>query len=337
MVILAVIVCYNQYFKVSYEATISLNKIQLPQHIKHEFFNSDPNPNIMLVNIYKNKINYYYNGNNTNRSNIILKSLYKIVRKYKNVIPNSNYFISLQDGVHKKFSYPVLAFAATHPLVANNQVVLLPDTESLKGYDTLVKTLKDAALKYPWLQKSAKILWRGATTGGKDCTTYNCSARLNFINSSVNLEFVDAGFTLTTSNVSKKFAQEIRLKHFKNHVTPQDSLAYKYLLDIDGNSCSYSRMAWILSSNSLLLKHQSDKIQWYYHKLKPYEHYIPIASDFHNLQQQYEWAETHPTEVQGMINNAQQLAQEIFSAAAIEEAFIEALARYQQILPQHLR
>lgn len=91
-------------------------------------------------------------------------------------------------------------------------------------------------------------------------------------------------------------------------------------------------MAWILYSGSLLMKQQSDKIQWYYDKLQPYVNYIPVSADFSNLQQQFEWAQTHQEQVQIIARQGRQLAQEVFTKENILNALEEAFNEYHKLV-----
>ncbi|KAL4422563.1 hypothetical protein ABPG75_008760 [Micractinium tetrahymenae] len=50
---------------------------------------------------------------------------------------------------------------------------------------------------------------------------------------------------------------------------------YKYLLQLDGITAS-RRFATLLSMNSLVLKQESQHLEWYYHALQPCVHYLPI-------------------------------------------------------------
>ena len=155
-----------------------------------------------------------------------------------------------------------------------------------------------------------------------------------FINYSADLDFVDAGFT-GYPQLNPEFVNYIStIDRFalKKTVSPADSIAYKYLIDIDGNSCSYSRMAWILYSNSVLFKHQSSNIQWYYDRLKPYVHYIPIAEDFSNLAQQFAWAEANQDKVQQIIRNANVLAKITFGNYSIKMSIVRSLQKYHEIV-----
>ncbi len=53
------------------------------------------------------------------------------------------------------------------------------------------------------------------------------------------------------------------------YVKTEDSLQYKYLMDIDGNTCGYQRLYWTLLSNSLVFKQVTENKQWYYNALIP--------------------------------------------------------------------
>lgn len=50
----------------------------------------------------------------------------------------------------------------------------------------------------------------------------------------------------------------------------------RYLISIDGNGATCSRVAIALKSNSVLLKLSSEYELYYFRKLVPYEHYVPV-------------------------------------------------------------
>jgi hypothetical protein len=59
-------------------------------------------------------------------------------------------------------------------------------------------------------------------------------------------------------------------------------LKYKYLISIDGNGAAWLRVPWIMHSNSLLIKQESSKVQWFYGGLKPHVHYCPLNKDIND-------------------------------------------------------
>jgi len=267
----------------------------------------------------------------------IANSLSRLRFLRKAELAEGEYIISLSDGIAFASAWPIMAFSSTSELVANNKVVLMPDFEASKGYPGLLRIVDAGLKKFPWSQKINKIYFRGSATGSDLRTAdINTIPRIQFMNLSKGLSFVDAGLTSYSAHQwnAKALAKLRQNFALVKPTSPADSLAFKYLLDIDGNACTFSRKAWILYSNSLLMKPASNKIQWYSHKLLPYVHYLPLNQDFSNLQQQYTWAESHQAEVIAITRNANALAAEVFSEEAVDSATLGAFAKYNKLMAQ---
>lgn len=298
----------------------------LPRKVQQSIRTTPLPKHVSLLIIKHSACDTYSNFSGTHWQDKLDSVLQTVTRIQQSAdpIPDGYYLLALEDGVHAEHSLPLLAFASDQQLVAHNKVVLLPDFDAHRGYAQLLGAIRSAAQKHPWSQKQAAIFWRGGANG---------PLRVQFMRDIANkYPFIDAGFIGYGTKEHKKLRAYAE-KHFAltTPVSPEESLPYKYLLDLDGYSCSYSRMAWILSSNSLLVKHISNKTQWYYPKLRAYEHYLPISANFDNLQQQFAWAEDNPDQVQQMIGNAQKLAAEIFTQAAIDESTRTAFTRYYSL------
>lgn len=66
--------------------------------------------------------------------------------------------------------------------------------------------------------------------------------------------------------VPKEVKERLNISYeITGDVPREDHLKYKYLLSIDGWSAVWERIAWIMFSNSLLLKHETGKVQWFHH------------------------------------------------------------------------
>lgn len=115
------------------------------------------------------------------------------------------------------------------------------------------------------------------------------------------------------------------------YVCMEDHFSYKYLIDIDGNSCTYSRCRWILLSNSTLLKPDSSNVQWYYKALQPWVHYIPLRADLSDLPDMYAWLQSHETEAHQVALSGQCLGHRIFSEEAIEDYAVTLLCEYGKL------
>ena len=75
-----------------------------------------------------------------------------------------------------------------------------------------------------------------------------------------------------------------------NHTELEDHFKYKYLLSIDGWTAAWGRLPWILNSNSLLVKHNSTKVQWFYGEMIENYHYMSLNDFNESLVEFYEWA-----------------------------------------------
>ena len=87
---------------------------------------------------------------------------------------------------------------------------------------------------------------------------------------------------------------------------------YKYILDIDGNASTWDATAWKLNSGSVILKTDSNWIQWFYDDYKAWIHYVPIKDDFTDIQEKFKWCEENQEKCEIIIYNAKQLFQKIY-------------------------
>ena len=77
------------------------------------------------------------------------------------------------------------------------------------------------------------------------------------------------------------------IKPFQIDIT--ETLQFKYLLDIDGNSVSWTRLPFIMAAGSVALKVDSDFSQYFYGAIKPYRDYVPVKDDMSDLVDQVLW------------------------------------------------
>ncbi|NGX63680.1 MAG: hypothetical protein KR126chlam6_01093, partial [Candidatus Anoxychlamydiales bacterium] len=70
-------------------------------------------------------------------------------------------------------------------------------------------------------------------------------------------------------------------------------MLYKYQIVLDGFTCTNPGYAWRLLSNSVCLKLDSHKRQWFYRGLEPGVHYLPIKEDFSNLVETLQYLRKH--------------------------------------------
>lgn len=330
LLLISGLIYYQFFYKITILRLNDLATTNLSLDIRKKLLNPDHAGNFVYININNKNLNYFYIGNHIQRLTPLINTLQDIMQSHTRKIPNGDYLLSLEDGIHTTPPFLILAFASSKELIEKQQVVLIPDFESLTGYTALFNNIDATRHIYPWKDKISQVFWRGVTTMNPNAINdANKFSRLQFIKYANDLEFVNSGFTKITEDLPMEFKNEILNKYpLKEIVYPRAAIAYKYLMDVDGVSCTFSRMAWILHSQSVLFKHDSNNVQWYYQQLIPNVNYLPINSDFSNLQSQYEWAEANPVRSLDIANNAAKLSLVVFSKAAIEQSVITAFNNY---------
>lgn len=253
------------------------------------------------------------------------------------LLPDMEFFVSLHDwceidtlGVPIEKNVPIFTFSK----IKNYTLpVLIPDPEMLLGYKEIDAILDKSEKDMPWEDKIQKAFWRGATSSGCfDLPDWRLFPRTRLVYESLKWPSeTDARFSKLIQGASHNAEFMSNPELCGNVVSIKDSQKYKYLIDVDGNACTYSRFYWILKSQSVPFKHQASFIQWYYKALKPYEHYVPIKEDFSDLSSQVDWARLHDNEVKKIAEKSSDFAKKQLTT---EDAYVYlylCLIKYQSL------
>jgi hypothetical protein len=243
------------------------------------------------------------------RELLIKKILTKLGKKRP--LPDLDFITTMHDELDQEFDVPILVMAKNDH---HFKQILIPDFEALEGKYQVFKNKDVTSFFVPWNSKINQLIWRGSTAqyslnGLHECM--NCD----------NLKLFSRVFLCELSKsyphlIDAKFTSFVQgaenvpyVQQFKgNFVSFKHQFKYKYHLMVDGNSAPYSASGWKLFTNSLLFKADSDKIQWYYRLLKPYEHYIPVKEDLSDLFEQLTYYKNHSLEAQSIATNARNFA-----------------------------
>jgi hypothetical protein len=228
---------------------------------------------------------------------------------------NLDFIVCLGDALHENTSpAPLFTFAKKQ---GAERLILIPDCEALNPVDRqyLTNLMAEGKREHPWSEKIASVFWRGAPTGpiptanDIESNHWANSPRFQLVKLSEKLpRLIDAAF-ICWNGVNEN--KEILAKTFRltSSVNPKNHLPYKYLIDVDGNSCCYSRTFWILLSNSVMLKQKTDDVQWFYKGLVPFVHFIPLNYNLSDLEEKIEYCQKHEEIVQKVTLQANDFAQ----------------------------
>lgn len=291
------------------------------------------------------------------RSLELLQYYEQLLKKYKIndidfIIYNKDYIMpenSMNDQVSQT---PAFMLSKNTSSYLEKNKFLIPDAYMIrKRWGILINNINQAKDRFSWEKKINKIFWRGALTGWDQDNPYMTKShniqsisyleRVNLVLfSKLYPQFIDAQFVfypLITPNKDGKNLE--RIFHMldnnddsgKNWVDPEMQLQYKYLISLDGNTCAWERVPWIMLSNSVLVKQETENIEWFYSSLKPYIHYIPVNKKLTNLFSQLEWMKSHDQELQNISSNAQKFVQDNLTPEDIDAQMAIILNEYSKI------
>lgn len=248
-------------------------------------------PNLVLCEIKKNQLSIQFLCKNfrnmTGKKYFFarLQSIKRILQSlcHRKLLKDAQFLITMHDSVSFESAGPIFTFAKSSKL---QTAVAFPDFEACMSYHLLKKEVEAVCNSLSYEEKKESAFWRGSSSGGVS-TVDNWKSfprSILCLTSKKHPHLIDAKFTNLIQIQDPLVYQEIR-KHrlIGSNASKKKHLEYKYLIDVDGNSCTYSRMYWILLSNSVCLKQITQEEQWYYSGLDPYKHYIPLKHDLSDL------------------------------------------------------
>ncbi|KAI8473689.1 MAG: glycosyl transferase family 90-domain-containing protein [Monoraphidium minutum] len=122
---------------------------------------------------------------------------------------------------------------------------------------------------FPWDRKRPKAFMRASQQG---CMAPNSTRAVLAVLSEDHPEDLDLG--ITRIDGAQKYHLKYRFSK-AGFVTIEDHTKWKYLVSADG-CVAQTRMAKVMLTNSVVLKEESDWIEYYYRSLVPWKHYVPL-------------------------------------------------------------
>jgi len=86
-----------------------------------------------------------------------------------------------------------------------------------------------------------------------------------------------------------------------------DHAKYRYLIDIDGVSNAWSFFEKLLLG-SCILKISSPFEQWFYNRIREWEHFVPVRRDLSDLIEKIAWCREHEAEARAIAQSGQRFA-----------------------------
>jgi hypothetical protein len=195
-------------------------------------------------------------------------------------------------------------------------LVLDPDFFNTHGY---AGTRAVAARATPWRQRSAEIVWRGATSGIGMRTDADMAAsnprliqRTRLCLALKGAPGVSARFAGVAWTSDRRLDRErLAAAGLLGDRIPSASWAHRrFAIDVDGNTNAWSNLFQRLLLGCCVIKIGSERDfrQWYYGDLQPWRHFVPVNPDMSDLIEKIAWCRDHDDECEAIAAAGQALA-----------------------------
>jgi hypothetical protein len=159
--------------------------------------------------------------------------------------------------------------------------LLVPDIDFLVSHFYEDPSLIDTN---SYIAKSATAVFAGATTGGRidaDVARNLSIPRLRAAGYFIGNPRVDFRLANITQVDSPEAHEILQAQPFcqKPRLPWPQQYRNRFIISMDGNGATCSRVAIALRSNSVLLKYDSNHVLYYFGGLQPWLHYVPAAAD----------------------------------------------------------
>jgi len=208
-----------------------------------------------------------------------------------------------------------------HPSIADfrysgtsEKQVLLPDTHFFRDRGYANTDAFAANNPIDWNARSDDIIWRGGANGLGHWTVDEATVTLPGVMQRLHMAHkctsLDIDFRFVTKPGRHDYHPLKRAGFIGDYVPSHDWGAKKYAIDIDGYTNAWSNFMQRLKLGCCVLKVDSPfkYRQWYYDRIQPWEHFVPIKSDLSDLQQQVDWVRTNPEKAREIASNGQSFA-----------------------------
>lgn len=238
-----------------------------------------------------------------------LQSTIKFMYDEKKYPKNGFFFLDLGDGptaeLHNPLGYDIIVYGKHK----KSKYLLIPDPYFIneKGYKYIKKDCKR------FCDKKSIAYWRGSSTGAI-ITQKNWEnvPRIKLCLESCGSKYLDAKISGWC-----QVNDETLLNNLKKHRISSERVSFesfynfKFLINIDGNNCAWNSLFLKLQSNSIVLNVDTELEQWYYHKLIPWVHYIPIINSIIDIEEKVKWCLNNEDTCLNIIKNANALMKSI--------------------------
>ena len=219
---------------------------------------------------------------------------------------------------------PARSIAFGRDKAGHQAVGLIPDVYYLgsNGYGAL-RAAAETGLA--WGERDATVVWRGSVTGRGPYEGPQDIPRVKLALHCKRMEGVDVKLI----GVHDTIQSILPISCIEPFISAHDLVAeawpmahfgrFRYVLDIDGYANAWGLLEKLILG-CCVLKVETPYEQWFYGRLQPWVHYVPVKGDISDLQEKIAWCRSHEATCQWIAAAGARLAASMTDEAELQRS-----------------
>lgn len=168
-----------------------------------------------------------------------------------------------------------------------------------------------------WADRSDRVVWRGRANGNGllsfDAVHRDNPLTMQRIRMAWICRDLGVDFRFTPEPGTEQEAALMRAGLLGERMLPETWGTMKLAIDIDGYTCTWDNLLHRMLLGCCVLKVESEFAwrQWYYDRMEPWRHFVPVRADLSDLSERLDWARTYDDEARAIAEEGQRFAQSL--------------------------
>lgn len=233
------------------------------------------------------------------------------------------------DIYHDTIDFPVFGFQKKPA----SRLILMPDPDFMQ-----LNFYQETSIEEDHNNKLEEVVFCGSSTGKmlsvSDILSDN-SERLRYAEYFRAHQNITVKIGAATQCLSDEAREMLERKSYFQSISWNDQLKRKYILSMDGNGATCSRVVLTLKSQSVLLKVESDHSLYYFVGLRPFKEYIPVKSP-EDLEELFTKISRSSINTKKIVDDANKFYRNFLNRVGVEEYTYYLLSLFAELQAEYI-
>lgn len=195
---------------------------------------------------------------NKSQDSIRLDAFINLIKNCNLSEINCTFILNMYEGIYEDADISRFCYTAK----PNSHHILIPDSHNFSTYSKVLEIEKSDT---PFSSKKKSAIFGGSDTGARRKNGWTMRSLLSYLYKDSKL--INSKITFPDADFEKRFSSD-KSEIIGKPISIEDQLKHQIILNVNGNSTSWERLLWAMSSNSLCVFIKpfdgEEMYSWYY-------------------------------------------------------------------------